>query len=116
MEVEIISNSGLVIPGYQFDGMYIFDMEQILDLCKDEKTSLKEVLKTIEDYSDVSFFDLPELEVIKEFLEIYKPLLASMQSLSVVYFEDNHNQIIEEVYEHFDKNGIDLRGSLIQTP
>ena len=96
--------------------MYIFDIEAILDLCRDEKTGLDTILATIREYTDVSFYDLPELEVIKEFLNIYKPLVASIESLSVVYFEDNDNQIVEEVYEHFDKNGINLRGSLIQAP
>lgn len=116
LEVEIIAKNGTVISGYQFDGIYIFDMEHILDLCRDEKTSLDLVLETIREYSDVSFFDLPELEVIKEYLCIYRPLISSIQSLSVIYFEDNHNKIVEEVYEHFDKNGINLRGSLIQAP
>ena len=116
LTIEITSKDGVIIPAYQFGEMFIFDMEQILDLCKDEKTSLGNILEAIREHSDVSFFDLPELEVIKEFLNIYKPLVASIQSLSVIYFEDNHNQIVEEVYEHFDKNGINLRGSLIQTP
>jgi hypothetical protein len=116
LEVEIISPQGHVISGYQFNGMYIFDTEKLLDLCKDEKVSLESVLETIKDYSDVSFFDLPELETIKEFLSLYKPLLNEVESLSVVYFEDNDNQIVEEVYGQFDRNGICLRGGLVQMP
>ncbi|WP_127717973.1 hypothetical protein [Halobacteriovorax sp. HLS] len=116
MEVEILTRDGVVVTGYQFEGMYIFDMESIMDLASDEKISLESILATIKEYSDVIFFDLPELETIKENLNIYRPIVSAIESLSVIYFEDNENKIVEEVYNHFDRNGIDLRGSLIQTP
>ena len=116
LEVEILSKEGHIISGYQFNGMYIFDLEGILDLSREEKIPLDTLLETIKEYSDVSLVDLPDLETIKEYLSLYKPLLNEVESLSVVYFEDNENQIVEDVYTQFDNNGICLKGGLIQMP
>ncbi|OUR98692.1 hypothetical protein A9Q84_04570 [Halobacteriovorax marinus] len=116
LEVELESEKGLIIKCHQIDGMYVFDLESLMNLANEENISFGEILETIENYTDVNFFDIPDLETIKVYLSIFKPVLLKLHSLSIIYFEDNANNLIEEVHNYFNQNGIDLRGGLMQLP
>lgn len=116
LEVELETEEGLVIKCHQIDGMYVFDLEFLMDLAKEENIEFDKILKTIQNYTDVNFFDVPDLETIKVYLTVFQPVLKILHSLSVIYFEDNAKDLVDEVHRYFNQNGIDLRGGLMQMP
>jgi len=72
-------------------------------------------LKSFTNTFDLSFTDVPDLIEIKKKPESYSEILSLTEVLSVVSFK-NKNTLLEseEIFNYFEKFGIDLKGTLIE--
>jgi hypothetical protein len=113
-EVELKLDEDISVLTYQFYSHFTFvDLRKISMLAHNFDQPRK-IFKKLKDHYDVIFYDVPDLDSIRDDFSIYFSMVQTFDSVSIIVAQNISSEIeVNEVRDFFTAYGISLKGLVI---